>query len=147
MKPNIPRTVRHLLVLLPVLGGALAPLVSSARDKEVSSLSGNRDDMRVPELGTSGRAGIIEEFNLGPPGTDIRPWEEEDTRVLSGRVVELQGRTLYVERNGVVVPLEMRALRITKPPQPGQHIIAEYQVDRTQNVALSLAGEVASPTE
>jgi hypothetical protein len=126
-------------------------MASSAREKEkelTESFGPNQKNIEVPELGTSGRGGAIDEFNLGPTGTDINQQREErqdtgDTRMLSGRVVGIQGRTLYVERNGAVVPLDMSALRIKKQPKVGQQVIAEYQVDRTQNVCTSLAGEVA----
>jgi len=149
MKPNIPRACRRVAALLPALGLMLAPMASSARDKEVSEAFGSTQrSIDVPELGTSGRGGAIDEFNLGPTGTDINQLHEDslgegDTRLLSGRVVSMQGRTLYVERGGAVVPLEMSSLRIKKQPQVGQRVIAEYQVDRNQNVCLSLSGEVA----
>jgi hypothetical protein len=155
MKPTIPRACRRVAVVLPALSLMLAPLASSAREreKELSEAFGpNQESIRVPELGTTGRAGAIDEFNFGPPGTDIGLQREDqrdegDTRLLSGRVVGVQGRTLYVERNGAVVPLDVSALRIKKQPKVGQQIIAEYQVDQTQNVALSLAGEVTPPAD
>src|SRR5438105_854216 len=118
MKPNIPRACRRVAVLLPALGLMLAPLASSAREKEVGEASGSTQrNIDVPELGTSGRAGAIDEFNLGPTGTDINQQQEDlrdegNTRLLSGRVVSIQGRTLYVEREGAVIPLDMSALRI-----------------------------------
>jgi hypothetical protein len=155
MKPTIPRACRRVAVVLPALSLMLAPMASSAREreKELSEAFGpNQESIRVPELGTTGRAGAIDEFNFGPPGTDIGLQREDqrdegDTRLLSGRVVGIQGRTLYVERNGAVVPLDVSALRIKKQPKVGQQIIAEYQVDQTQNVALSLAGEVTPPAD
>jgi hypothetical protein len=155
MKPSIPRACRRVAVLLPALSLMLAPVASSARDKEkeVSEAFGpNQKNIQLPELGTSGRGGAIDEFNLGPTGTDINQQqddlrEEENTRLLSGRVVGIQGRTLYVERNGTVVPLDMSSLRIKKQPKVGQQVIAEYQVDQTQNVCVSLSGEVAPPAD
>jgi hypothetical protein len=155
MKPSIPRACRRVAVLLPALSLMLAPVASSARDreKELSEAFGpNQENIEVPELGTTGRAGAIEEFNLGPTGTDINqlwedPGDEGNTRLLSGRVVGIQGRTLYVDRNGTVVPLDMSALRIKKQPKVGQQVIAEYQVDQTQNVCVSLSGEVAPPAD
>jgi lipopolysaccharide export system protein LptA len=110
----------------------------------------NNEGLRIPELGTSGRAGAIEEFNLGQPGTIIGSQQEgrdeDGTRLLSGRVVGIQGRTLYVERSDrAVVPLDMSALRVKKQPKVGQQVIAEYQVADIQNVCVSLAGEVESP--
>jgi hypothetical protein len=71
--------------------------------------------------------------------------DEGGTRLLSGRVVDMKGRTLYVERQGVVIPLDVSALRINKTPKVGQQVIAEYQVAQNQNVALSLAGETTPP--
>jgi hypothetical protein len=153
MKPNIPRACRRVAALLPALGLMLAPMASGAKEKEVSEAFGStQKNLDLPELGTSGRGGSIDEFNLGPTGTDINQQKEErrdtgDTRMLSGRVVGTHGRTLYVERAGVVVPLDMSELRIKKQPQVGQAVIAEYQVDRTQNVCLSLAGEVQPPAD
>lgn len=155
MKPNIPRACRRVAVLLPALSLMLAPLASSAmeREKEMNEAFGpNQENIRIPELGTTGRAGAIDEFNFGPPGMDVIKQredrrEEGGTRLLSGRVVDMKGQTLYVERDGVVVPLDMSALRIKKQPKVGQQVIAEYHVDRTQNVALSLAGEVAPPAD
>lgn len=155
MKPSIPRACRRVAVLLPALSLMLAPVASSARDKEKElneAFGPNQENIEVPELGTTGRAGAIDEFNLGPPGTDPglkeeEPLDEGNTRLLSGRVVGIQGRTLYVERNGAVVPLDMSALRIKKQPKVGQQVIAEYQVDQTQNVCVSLSGEVAPPAD
>lgn len=152
MKPNIPRVCRRTAVLLPALGLLLAPLASDAREKELSEAFGPRqEDVRVEELDATGRAGAIEEFNFGHPGTDINLREdlgdEEGTRLLSGRVVGIQGRTLYVERSDrAVVPLDMSALRTKKQPKVGQQVIAEYQVSDIQNVCVSLAGETATPS-
>ncbi|HYH99866.1 hypothetical protein [Hyalangium sp.] len=148
MKSISLRSFRRAAALVPAFGLLLAPLAAQSRERE----DPNRDragEFNVEE-GVGGRAGIIEEFNFGPLGTDIMLNREDrrdegGTRLLSGRVVEIRGRTLYVERQGVVVPLDMSALRIKKQPKVGQEVIAEYQVSRTQNVALSLAGEVPPP--
>jgi hypothetical protein len=150
MKPNIPRVCRRVAVLLPALTLLLAPLAANAREKELSELNGvNQEQMRIQELENTGRAGAIEEFNFGQPGTDITSQREDrggedGTRLLSGRVMGIQGRTIYVERSDrAVVPLDMSALRIKKQPKVGQQVIAEYQVNETQNVCVSLLGEVA----
>ncbi|MBN1203753.1 MAG: hypothetical protein JXB05_02370 [Myxococcaceae bacterium] len=149
MKPIIPNLVRRAALLLPALGLMLASSVAQARDSE------DPDRDRQNAQGQEepwGRAGAIEEFNFGPSGTDVTLQREErrdegGTRLLSGRVIELKGQTLYVEREGVVVPLDVSALRIHKQPKEGQEIIASYQVNQTDNVALSLAGEVEPPAE
>ncbi len=154
MKPNIPRLRRRAAVLLPALSLMLAPLASNAREreKELSEAFGPRqEDVRIEELDTTGRAGAIEEFNFGQPGTDVtlrrEGGGEDSTRLLSGRVVDIQGRTLYVERQDrAVIPLDMSALRIKKQPKVGQQVIAEYQVSDLQNVCVSLAGETAPPS-
>lgn len=152
MKPNIPRVCRRVTVLLPALSLLLAPLASSASEKEISEAQGTRQkDLIFPELGTSGSAGAINEFNFGQLGSDMNLQREEqrnegDTRLFSGRVVDIQGRTLYVERNGAVVPLDLSALRIKKQPKVGQQVIAECQVNQTQNVCVSLMGETAAPS-
>ncbi|MDY7233159.1 hypothetical protein [Hyalangium rubrum] len=135
------RSVRAAL-LVPAFGLLLAPLASQAREKEdMGTAGGMVGDVQ------GGRGGGIEEFNFGPTGTDVILQREDGRneggmRVLSGRVVELKGRTLYVDREGVVVPLDLSALRITQQPRVGQEIIASYQVSETNNVALSLAGAV-----
>ncbi|MFL5347578.1 MAG: hypothetical protein ACJ8AT_22560 [Hyalangium sp.] len=125
----------------------LAPLAANAartRDPDRERQEGQRFE----EQGVGGRAGIIDEINMGPTGMDVTKQRApkpnlEGNQVLSGRVIEMDGNTLYVERNGVVVPLDMSALRVTKQPRVGQEIIATYAVDQTRNIALSLAGEVA----
>lgn len=147
MKPIFSRAARRAAVLLPALSLMLAPLVSNAeltRDPDRERQRGSQFE----EPGLGGRAGIIEEINMGPTGMDVvkqqgpqlKPGEN---RLLSGRVIELDGNTLYVERGGMVVPLDMSALRITKQPKAGQEIVATYTVDQTRNLALSLSGEVA----
>jgi hypothetical protein len=129
---------------VPALGLLLAPLGAQARDREETGL----EAAQSPEFGVGGRAGAIDEFNFGPTGTDVILQREDGRneggmgKVISGRVVELKGKTLYVEREGVVVPLDTSALRITQQPRQGQEIIASYEVRETTNVALSLAGEV-----
>jgi hypothetical protein len=149
MKPIVQKSVRRAAVLLSAAGLLLAPLAAQSREREESETR-DRQQEGLQDREPWGRAGIIEEFNFGPPGTDILLNREDrrdegGTRLLSGRVVEMKGRTLYVERQGVVIPLDVSALRVKKAPKVGQQIIAEYQVAQTQNVALSLAGEVATP--
>jgi hypothetical protein len=150
MKRIPPMSLRRVALWLPACGLLLAPLVSQAREREETEQRDRRRDEQVQDIGLGGRAGIVEEFNFGPTGMDVikqrqlRP-DAGGTLLLSGRVVEMKGQTLYVERNGVVVPLDMRALRITRQPQKGQQIVASYAVNETNNVALSLAGEVAPP--
>jgi hypothetical protein len=153
MKLNVARVCRRVAVLLPALSLLLAPVASDAREREkelTESMGINHERMEIPELGTTGRAGAIEEFNFGPVGMDVGLQREDrrdegGNRLLSGRVVDIQGRTLYVERNGVIIPLDMSALRVKKQPKVGQQVIAEYQVNETKNVCLSLAGEVTPP--
>jgi hypothetical protein len=142
MMPRLFSALRHTLLWLPAFSLLLAPLAAraarpSAPDRDLPRAQ------RFEESVSGGRAGIIDEVNMGPLGARaLRPVGEK--RVLSGRVLELRGQTLYVERGGVVVPLELSALRITQQPRAGQEIVATYTVDRTQNRALSLAGEVAA---
>lgn len=147
MKRSVPQSVRRVALLLPALGLLLAPLGAQARERENVGSEGAYPGLPA-DLGSGGRSGAIEEFNFGPTGTDVILQREDGRneggmgKVISGRVVELKGKTLYVEREGVVVPLDTSALRITKQPRQGQEIIASYEVRETTNVALSLAGEV-----
>jgi hypothetical protein len=116
-----------------------------ARSRDQPSQEGRT---QTPELGVGARGGAIEEINFGPTGTDVILQREDGRneggmrRVLSGKVIDLKGKTLYVDREGVVVPLDTSALRFTREPRVGQEIIASYEVRETTNVALSLAGEV-----
>jgi hypothetical protein len=147
MKPLIPRTVRRAAMLLPALSLMVAPLAAQAAQREDPTQESQGAE-RFGEIGVEGPAGAITEVNMGPVGMNLfkqqeRPQNVTGTRVLSGRVIEQQGQTLYVEHDGVVVPLDLSALRITQQPRPGQEIVATYSVNDTRNVALSLAGEVA----
>jgi hypothetical protein len=149
MKPIALKSVRRAALVLSAAGLLLAPLAAQSREREETELNDRRQDSQRLEEPT-GRGGAIEEFNFGPSGMPIGldgddRRDEGGTRLLSGRVVDIQGRTLYVERQGVVIPLDMSALRINKTPKVGQQVVAEYQVDQTRNIALSLAGEVTPP--
>jgi hypothetical protein len=146
MKPIIPSALRRAAVLLPAFSLLLAPWAAFAAERANPD---RRGDQQLEELGTGGRGGIIEEFNFGPTGMDVikqrpPPTGQGETRLLSGRVVELKGQTLYVERRGVVVPLDVSALRLTQKPKVGQEVIASYQVAQTHNMARSLSGEVGA---
>jgi hypothetical protein len=147
MKHTIPSPVRRAALVFSTLGLMLASSAALGREHPEPDRQ-RQSTQELPEQ--MGRAGAIEEFNFGPPGMDVILQREDrrdegGTRLLSGRVIDLKGRTLYVEREGVVVPLDVSALRIHKEPKEGQQIIASYRVSRTDNVALSLAGEVQPP--
>lgn len=143
MKPTIPSALRRAALCLPALSLMLAPL--SVQAKERADTDSRTQTQQLGEQGVGGRSGIIDEINMGPTGMDVtkqRENREGDKRMLSGRVLEKKGDTLYVEREGVVVPLDLSELRIKKEPKPGQEIVATYAVDETRNIAQSLAGEV-----
>lgn len=145
MKPIVLSSVRRAAVLLSSAGMLLAPLAAHSREREESEMRDRQQETQ--QTREPWRGGAIEDFNFGPPGADLTrsrqdARDEAGTRLISGRVVELKGRTLYVERQGVVIPLDVSQLRINKSPKVGQQVVAEYQVSQTQNVAVSLAGEV-----
>lgn len=78
------------------------------------------------------------------PGQSVRQLTPDPDRVrqVSGPVVKRSGMTLYVrDVSGPVVPLDLSALTIHKQPEKGQQVLALYQVEKTDNVALSLQGE------
>ncbi|MBZ4336262.1 hypothetical protein NR800_28190 [Corallococcus interemptor] len=78
------------------------------------------------------------------PGRSVRQitLDPDKMRQVSGPVVKRSGMILYVhDVTGPVVPLDMSNLTITKQPEKGQQVLALYQVDQTDNVALSLQGE------
>jgi len=150
MKPIVPKSVRRAALMLSAAGLLLAPLAAQSREKEESRAQESRQEGPAQPADPGGRGGAIDEFNFGPVGSEARQlWQdsrgEGGTRLLSGQVVDMKGRTLYVERQGVIIPLDMSALRIHKTPKVGQRVIAEYQVNENQNVALSLAGETTPP--
>ncbi|NOJ95622.1 hypothetical protein HMI51_22145 [Corallococcus coralloides] len=78
------------------------------------------------------------------PGASVRQItpDPDKMRQVSGPVVKRSGMILYVhDVTGPVVPLDMTNLTIHKQPEKGQQVLALYQVDQTDNVALSLQGE------
>jgi hypothetical protein len=80
------------------------------------------------------------------PGLSSRQFSLDASKMgqVSGPVVKQSGLTLYVrDVSGPVVPLDLSALRIHKQPVKGQEVVATYQVNQTDNVALSLAGETS----
>ncbi|NPC72858.1 hypothetical protein D7Y27_26465 [Corallococcus sp. AB004] len=82
--------------------------------------------------------------NIVAPGQAVRQinLDPNKMRQVSGPVVKRSGLILYVQDvTGPVVPLDMSNLTIYKPPLKGQQVLALYQVDETDNVALSLQGE------
>jgi|GEM_PF-2314251 hypothetical protein len=150
MKLIVSKSFRRAALMLSAAGLLLAPLAAQSREREESEARDRQQQQGAQLEEPWGRAGAIEDFNFGPAGTDLMLNREDrrdegGTRLLSGRVVDMKGRTLYVERQGVVIPLDVSALRINKTPKVGQQVIAEYQVAKNQNVALSLAGETTPP--
>ncbi|MBJ6760735.1 hypothetical protein JGU66_08160 [Myxococcaceae bacterium JPH2] len=133
------------LLMLPLAAGAHDPISSTQRG--MANESGGDNVGEAP----SNRAGAIPEVDFGPTsgaGIHSRPIHPDEARMkrISGRVVDQHGQTLYVDREGVVVPLDLSALQMKKQPDKGQEVVATYQVEnKTDNVALSLAGEVPQP--
>jgi hypothetical protein len=148
----IPRRWRALAVVAPAAAALLLPVAPQAREPEQPTQEREReirDDLNV----SGGRAGLfppttrqgISQISAGAgmPVRRVTP-DQKRMRQLSGEVVKLNGQVLYVETQpGAVVPLDLSALQLRKAPEKGQTVVAVYQVEnRTQNVALSLAGEV-----
>ncbi|NMO18873.1 hypothetical protein HPC49_20120 [Pyxidicoccus fallax] len=152
----IPRRWRALALAAPSLAALLLPLAAPAREPAQPTHERKRTDWM--DQGGFGRAGTmppvtragINALNVGPQGSSagvpvrrVTP-DEDRMRELSGQVVKLNGMVLYVQTQvGAVVPLDLSALQLRKMPQKGQEVVAVYQVENTtENVALSLAGEV-----
>lgn len=160
MTRMIPRRWRALAWVAPSLTALLSPLAVSAREPAQPTEERKREswgDMTV----SGGRAGLfppltrqgVNQVGVGPQGTSagmpvrrVTP-DEDRMRELSGRVLKLNGQVLYVQaESGAVVPLDLSALQLRKAPEKGQRVLAVFQVEnKTENVALSLAGEVAKP--
>jgi hypothetical protein len=150
----IPRSWRALALAAPSLTALLVPVVARAREPEQPTEERKRESRDDQEV-SGGRAGLfppvtrqgISQIHAGAgiPVRRVTP-DEKRMRELSGQVVKLNGQVLYVETEiGAVVPLDLSALEIRKAPEKGQTVVAVYQVENTtENVALSLAGEVPS---
>ncbi|MBN9681367.1 MULTISPECIES: hypothetical protein [unclassified Corallococcus] len=133
------------LGLLLFAGPALAsePTVSKGGDQ-----SGNQPSTNIESASTS-RSNVVNTVpSTSPvtisPGQSVRQItpDPDKVRQVNGPVVKRSGMMLYVKDvTGPVVPLDMSALTILKQPEKGQHVQALYQVDNTDNVALSLQGE------
>src|SRR5687767_9092476 len=109
MKPIVSKSFHRAALMLSAAGLLLAPLSAQSREREESEARDRQQQQGAHLEEPWGRAGVIEEFNLGPAGTDIGLDREDrrdegGTRLLSGRVIDMKGRTLYVERQGVVIP-------------------------------------------
>lgn len=150
----IPKRWRALALAAPSLTALLIPVATQANSPEQPTEERkreSRDDQQV----SGGRAGLFPPVTrqgvnqisagAGMPVRRVTP-DESRMRELSGQVVKLNGQVLYVETEiGAVVPLDLSALEIRKAPEKGQTVVAVYQVENTtENVALSLAGEVPS---
>ncbi|WP_164010715.1 hypothetical protein [Pyxidicoccus trucidator] len=160
MTRKIPSTWRAFALAAPSLTALLLPVAAPARDPEQPTEERKRegrDDLTVdggragssnPFVDTTtGSTGIGIQLNgAGMPVRRVTP-DEGRMRELTGEVVKLNGQVLYVQTEpGAVVPLDLSALQLRKAPEKGQVVVAVYQVEnKTENVALSLAGEVSEP--
>ena len=147
---KIPRSWRSLAVAAPAAAALLLPAAPQAREPEQPTQERKRE-IRDDLNSIGGRAGFfppltrqgVSQVSAGMPVRRVTP-DEKRMRQLSGEVVKLNGQVLYVQSQlGAVVPLDLSALQLRKAPEKGQTVVAVYQVEnRTENVALSLAGEV-----
>ncbi len=147
----IPRGWRAFALALPSLAVLAAPLPATARESREPTKERQRESWG--DLPVSNRAGIMPPVDgpdtfapkraAGMPVRRVTP-DQDRMRELSGQVVKLNGLVLYVQTSlGAVVPLDVSALQMNKTPEQGQRVVAVYQVEnRTENVALSLQGEV-----
>ncbi|MFP2906490.1 hypothetical protein ACLESD_15780 [Pyxidicoccus sp. 3LFB2] len=160
MTRKIPSRWRAVALAVPSLTALLLPIASTAREPEQPTQERERESWGdMPNNG--GRAGFVppltrqglSQVGVGPQGNSagmpvrqVTP-DEDRMRELTGQVVKLRGQTLYVQTGpGAVVPLDLSALQLRKTPEEGQRVLAVYQVENTtENVALSLAGEVSKP--
>jgi hypothetical protein len=151
MKHMIPRGWRAFALALPSLAALALPLPALARESREPNQERQRESWG--DLPAYGRAGIMPPVNgpdtfapkraAGMPLRRVTP-DQDRMRELSGQVVKLNGMVLYVQTQlGAVVPLDLSALELRRTPEPGQTVVAVYQVENsTENVALSLQGEV-----
>ncbi|MCY1018125.1 hypothetical protein [Pyxidicoccus sp. MSG2] len=153
----IPRRWRGLALAASSLTALVIPMASQANEPSQPTEEVKRDS--IQDQTVNGRTGIQDPFVdsahqgqglavslngvSGMPVRRVTP-DQDRMRQLSGEVVKLNGQVLYVETEvGAVVPLDLSALQIRKAPEKGQLVVATYQVENTtENVALSLAGEV-----
>jgi hypothetical protein len=154
----ISRRWRGLALAASSLTALVIPMATQAREPEQPTQEREREASQDQTV-SGGRAGLYDPFAgsatesqdlsvslngvAGMPVRRVTP-DQDRMRQLSGEVVKLNGQVLYVETEvGAVVPLDLSALQLRKAPEKGQLVVATYQVEnKTENVALSLAGEV-----
>jgi RNase P/RNase MRP subunit p29 len=152
MKPE-KRTAwrRKALAVLPLAVLFLSPAVGADEREQRGETQEPRQEVgQASELiGASNRAGIFSELSAEAGGQvrQVKP-DPARQRQLSGPVVEMEARTLYVEdsASGAVVPFDVSALQFREQPEEGQEVRVTYQVeDETDNVAVGLDGAVDPP--
>ncbi|QSQ11926.1 hypothetical protein [Myxococcus landrumensis] len=133
-------------LLLPLVGGARDPNVGETTEQgEVVERLGDPTGPAIPPLNLGGMIGV----DVTPtqpqapitqgPQVDVLP-DPKRTQTIEGNVVEMKGDVLYVQDEaGAVIPLDMQALRLKQTPKPGEHVVADYQIENeVQNMATSL---------
>ncbi|RKH48112.1 hypothetical protein D7X55_05320 [Corallococcus sp. AB049A] len=134
----------------PTLGLLLCAGPALAREPQIGeSAAGPGNQSNYTELSSESPSNAVSTVpttspELISPNQSVRQItpDPDKVRQVNGPVVKRSGMMLYVrDVTGPVVPLDMSALRILKQPEKGQQIQALYQVDKTDNVALSLQGE------
>jgi hypothetical protein len=129
------------LLLMPLAVQAHEPILPTQRGMEQETGFDNLSSITFAAGATAPIYSNSGTNSAGMPVRRVRP-DQDRMRQLSGSVVKLKGQTLYVENQGVVVPLDLSALQLRKQPQEGQRVVAVYKVEnKTENVALGLQGE------
>jgi hypothetical protein len=129
------------LLLMPLAVQAHDPVLPTQRGMEQET---GFDNLSSVTFAAGATAPIYSSGATNSAGMPVRRVQPDQDRMkqISGSVVKLNGQTLYVERQGVVVPLDLSALQLRKQPKEGQQVVAVYQVEnKTENVALGLKGE------
>jgi hypothetical protein len=152
MMHAFPRYWRAAARAAPALGLLLLSGTALARDPQVSRESGDQtnttpNNMAEPaSTSPSNVAGTVSTTSPAAmaPNQSVRQINLDESKMgqVSGPVVKRSGLTLYVQDvSGPVIPLDLSALKIHKQPVKGQQVVATYQVEKTDNVALTLSGE------
>ncbi|QAT81668.1 hypothetical protein EJ065_0053 [Corallococcus coralloides] len=150
MMHGFTRRWRAMAWTAPALGLLLCAAPALAREPQVGTAAdGPANQSQYTEPASTSRSNVVDTVptlspDLVSPGQSVRQitLDPDKMRQVSGPVVKRSGMILYVhDVTGPVVPLDMSNLTIHKQPEKGQQVLALYQVDQTDNVALSLQGE------
>lgn len=148
MKATTHSARRKVLAMSPLALLLLAPAVGAAEREQIGDQQTPQIEVSqaTQEINPSNRAGVPSGLGIAAqtPSGPVRRVTPDPKRQqqLTGEVVNLENRTLFVKGDGgQVVPFDVSALQFHKQPEEGQEVRVTYQVEGgTDNVAVGLEG-------